>query len=108
MRLLLDESVPRRFRLSLAEHDVRTVVDMGWAGMKNGELLSIAAKHFDAFITVDKNLPCQQNLNKLPLTVIVLESMSNELASLLPLVPALKTALVSLEPRTCLRVALAG
>lgn len=90
MRLLLDESVPRRFRLSLPNHKVRTVVDMGWAGVKNGKLLALAANEFDAFLTVDKNLTYQQNLITLPIAVIVLDAVSNELPALLPLVPALE------------------
>ena len=105
MRLLLNESVPRRFRLSLPNHEVRTVVDMGWAGVKNGKLLALAANEFDAFLTVDKNLPYQQNLITLPIAVIVLDAVSNELPALLPLVPALERELSSLKPRTYIRVA---
>jgi hypothetical protein len=105
MRLLLDESVPRRFRLSLPNHEVRTVIDMGWAGVKNGKLLALAAIEFDAFLTVDKNLPYQQNLITLPITVIVLDALSNELPALLLLVPALERELSSLKPRTYIRVA---
>jgi hypothetical protein len=100
MRLLLDESVPRRFQRSLSGHDVRTVVGMGWSGVKNGKLLALAANEFDAFITVDKNLPYQQNLATLPIAVIVLDSVSNELSALLPLAPSLERALASLSPRT--------
>ncbi len=92
MRLLLDESVPRRFQRSLPEHEIRTVVDMGWSGIKNGKLLALAANEFDPFLTVDTNLPFQQNLATLPVTVIVLDSLSNELSALLPLVPSLKRA----------------
>lgn len=104
MRLLLDESVPSRFRRSLPNHEVRTVVEMGWSGIKNGKLLAFAANEFDAFITVDKNLPYQQNLTALPVAVIVLDAVSNELPALLPLVPVLERALLSLKPRTCTRV----
>ena len=57
MRLLLDESVPVRLRRSLPKHEVRTVVEMGWGGVQNGKLLALAATEFDAFLTVDKNLP---------------------------------------------------
>jgi len=64
MRLLLDESVPSRFRRLLTDHSVRTVVEAGWSGIKNGKLLTLAAAEFDAFITVDKNLSFQQNLEK--------------------------------------------
>jgi hypothetical protein len=105
MHLLLDESVPRRFRHALPSHDVRTVVEMGWSGLKNGELLALAAANrFDAFVTVDKRLPHQQNLTTLPIAVVVLDAISNELSSLLPLVPALDQALATLAPRTCIKV----
>lgn len=56
------------------------MVQEGWSGIKNGKLLALAAARFDAFITVDKNLPYQQN------------------SSRLPLVPALEEALVKLKP----------
>ena len=100
MRLLLDESIPVKLRRSLPKHDVRTVVEMGWSGVKNGKLLALAADAFDAFVTVDKNLAYQQNLTALPVAVIVLDAMSNELAALLPLLPALEQALLSLKPST--------
>jgi predicted nuclease of predicted toxin-antitoxin system len=100
MRLLLDESVPSRLRRSLAGHSVTTVVEAGWSGVTNGKLLALAAMEYDAFITVDKNVPYQQNLGALPIALLVLDSVSNELAALLPLVPALLQELSSLKPRT--------
>ena len=100
MRLLLDESVPSRLRRSLTDHSVRTVVEAGWSGIKNGKLLALAATEFDAFITVDKNLPFQQNLEQLPIALVVIDAVSNELSVLLPLVPALLRELASLKPQT--------
>ena len=105
MRLLLDESVPSRLLRSLVGHEVRTVVEMGWSGVKNGKLLALAGTEFDAFITVDKNLPYQQNLATLPITVIVLDAPSIELSALLPLVPYLERALTSLKLKTYVRIA---
>ena len=93
MRLLLDECVPARLRRALPSHDVSTVVIEGWSGVKNGELLALAAQRFDAFITVDKNLPYQQNTAALPVAVFVLDAVSNELPYLLPLIPALERKL---------------
>lgn len=104
MRLLLDESVPARLARALPLHEVRTVVGMGWSGVKNGRLLALAADGFDAFITVDKNLPYQQNLAALPVAVVVLDAPSNELHALLPLVPVLEARLTTLEPRVCVVV----
>ena len=104
MRLLLDESVPVKLKRLLPDHVVQTVIDMGWSGVKNGELLALAAERFDAFVTVDKNLPYQQNLAALPLAVIVLDAVTNELSVLSPLVPALVITLASLKPRTYVRI----
>lgn len=102
MRLLLDESVPRRRRQHLPAHDVKTVVEMGWSGVKNGALLALAGSGFDAFITVDKNLPYQQNLTTMP--VAVLNASSNEISHLLPLMTHLESTLAQLKPGTCVLV----
>ena len=104
MRLLLDESVPRRLRKALPAHTVKTAVEMGWGGVKNGRLLALAAAEFEAFITVDRNLPYQQNVATLPITVIVLVARSNELQALLPLVPRLEEALATLQPRSLVQI----
>ncbi len=93
MRLLLDECVPARLRRSLSSHEVSTVVIEGWSGVKNGKLLALAAQRFDAFLTVDKNLPYQQNTAALPVAVLVLDVVSNELPCLLRLIPALEREL---------------
>ena len=104
MRLLLDESVPKRLGKYLPRHEVMTVVEMGWGGTKNGALLKLAASSFDAFVTVDKNLPYQQNLPTLPVAVVVLNARSNELHALVDLLPALEDALAQLIPGCCVRV----
>ena len=104
MRLLLDESVPRRLRRALPAHTVKTAVEMGWSGVKNGALMALAAAEFDAFITVDRNLPHQQNVATLPIAVVVLIARSNELHLLLPLVPRLEEALATLQPGTLVEI----
>ncbi len=62
MKLLLDESLPRRLKSLFADHETRTVPEMGWQGTKNGELIRLAAAEFDVFLTADQNLQYQQNL----------------------------------------------
>lgn len=104
MRLLLDESLPRRLRNHLSSYQVSTVVEMGWQGVKNGELLHLAASEFDVFITADKNLRHQQNLATLPISVVVLIASSNELHGLVPLVADLEAAITSLQVRTLVEV----
>ncbi|MEO6278644.1 DUF5615 family PIN-like protein [Roseateles sp.] len=104
MRLLLDECVPARLARELIGHEVRTVVQMGWSGAKNGRLLALAGNEFDALITVDQNLRYQQHEASLPLVVIVLEAHSNQLIVLQRLVPALQSALADLGLRRFLRI----
>ena len=41
-KLLLDECIPRKFKSHLSGYDCLTVPGAGWAGKKNGELLSLA------------------------------------------------------------------
>jgi Domain of unknown function (DUF5615) len=98
VRILLDECVDWRLSRAIAGHDVRTAQQMGWAAIKNGELLALASRHFDAFVTVDRNLSFQQNVQALPIEVIVLHAKTNRLADLLPLVPSLLTAIGSAKP----------
>jgi hypothetical protein len=66
---------------------------MGWAAIRNGELLALASQQFDVFVTVDRNLAFQQNAEVLPIPVIVLRANTNRLSDLRPLVPKLLAAL---------------
>ena len=97
MRILLDESLPRRLRNIFAGHEVATVVEVGWFGVKNGELLELlAATRFDVFVTADQNLQFQQNLSALPIAVAVLVARDNQLESLRPPAMELLSRLSSL------------
>jgi hypothetical protein len=104
VRVLLDESLPRPLAALLSGHEVRTVAAAGWSGVENGELLRLAAGHFDVFITADRNLEHQQNLRTLPLSVVVLVAPTNRLESLAPLVPELLQRLKALPSRRLLRI----
>ena len=97
MKILLDECVDRRFAKELQGHEVNTVPRMGWATIKNGELLALAEQEFDVFVTVDRNLAFQQNLPRFNIAVAVLRASSNRLADLKPLAPKLPPMLSSLE-----------
>ncbi len=69
MRILLDESLPRRLIGELPGHTVSTVTENAWSALENSELLRAAAGSFDAFLTADQNLEYQQNLSELPVAV---------------------------------------
>ena len=89
MKILLDESLPRKLRNDFGEsHEVVTVRDMCWLGKKNGELLRLMTENnFELFVTVDRNLRYQQNLRRLTLTIFVLRAKDNTRATLRLLVP---------------------
>ncbi|MCA1623219.1 MAG: hypothetical protein LC768_15180 [Acidobacteria bacterium] len=71
-----------------AAHEVLTVREMNWLGKRNGELLGLVTlKGFEVFVTMDKNLPKQQNLNKFAITIFVLVGINNKLETLQALVP---------------------
>jgi hypothetical protein len=77
VNVLLDECVDRRLAGFVRGHDAKTVPEVGWAGLKNGDLLARAQHEFDAFVTVDRNLPAQQDLSRFSIAIIVLRSRSN-------------------------------
>ena len=108
MRLLLDESVPGKLKRALPSHYVRTVVESGWSGLKNGKLLAMAAIEFDAVVTVDKNMPYQQNLTTLPIAVVIFDAVSNKSSYLLPLMPELERVLAKLQARSLVWVKSTG
>jgi hypothetical protein len=104
MKLLLDECVTRRLRSSFSGHQVYTVEEAGFKGLKNGHLLRAAAGRFDVLVTVDQNLPYQQNLHTLSIAVLVLVAKRNTLAALQPLIPQSLIALERIQPGEIVRI----
>ena len=98
MRVLLDECGPRALGKELRGHEVKTVSEAGWAGVKNGELLQLAANEFDVFLTIDRNLEYQQNFSGVVLAVVVIHAPSNDIAVLRPLMPAVLAAIPRAKP----------
>jgi predicted nuclease of predicted toxin-antitoxin system len=105
VRVLLDEQLPRQLARHFAGHEVRTVQQQAWAGLKNGVLLTTAqAAGFQVFVTGDRNLEHQQNMAGRQLGVIVLVAPSNALEDLTPLVPEALIAITAVRPGQLLRV----
>ena len=105
MRILLDESVPGRLSPLLVGHTVSTVQRQGWASIKNGELLVLAAREFDVLLTADKGMEYQQNLATLPVSILIVLTRSNRVEDLARAVPAILAALAQLPPRVLRKVA---
>ncbi len=89
MKILLDESLPRKLKYDFGTaHEVYTVRDKGWSGEKNGALLKLMIEAgFDILVTVDQNLPYQQNLDRLEITIVVLAAVNNRREALALLIP---------------------
>jgi hypothetical protein len=98
MKILIDECLPRKLKFSFPGHEVQTVPEMGWSGTKNGELLRLMIGVFDIFVTIDGNLPSQQNLLKLGVALVVLKAHNNTLVTLQPLIADVVSALAELQP----------
>ena len=105
MRLLIDECVDQRLRLLFPDHDCQTARFANLAGLKNGDLLEAAeAAGFDVLITVDQNIPAQQNLAGRKISLLILCGPTNRLRDLEPLVPAALSALHSIGRGDVVRI----
>jgi PIN like domain len=87
MKLLLDECVPRRLKFGFAGHEILTIDEAGFKGLKNGNLIRAVSETFEVLITVDKNIEHQQNKEKLSIAILILSAKSNRYESLSPLIP---------------------
>jgi hypothetical protein len=104
VRVLLDEQMPRELAAELQGHEVRTVAQVGWKGLGNGELLAQASARFDALLTMDKAMPSQQDIARYRIGLVLVRAKSNRIEDLRPLVPEMQRALSRVQPGTLLRV----
>jgi predicted nuclease of predicted toxin-antitoxin system len=104
MRVLLDEQLPIDLAPQLRLHAVETVVDGGWAGIKNGELLSRMRGDYDVLITMDRGIEFQQQISTLPFRIVVIRARSNRMQHLSPLVPTILAAIAAAKPGRVQRV----
>ena len=102
MKIIIDECVPSIVKRGLPERNIVSVQDMGWAGIKNGELLRLVAAEFDVFITSDKNLRHQQNLATIDLAILLLPS--NQVPVVKALLPNINDALSVIDPRDFIEI----
>jgi predicted nuclease of predicted toxin-antitoxin system len=100
MRLLLDECLPKRTKslFAAAGHVCQTVQEAGLSGKENGELLTLAEERFDVLVTIDRNLPHQQNIQHKKISVLIIRTASNDLDDIRPHVPAALAALRTIRP----------
>ena len=105
MRVLLDENLPYQLRQLFPDTiEVITVGYRGWKGKENGELLRMAAEEFDAFITTDRGILYEQNLEEIQLGIVLLEANRNHYEALAPLISQVNTVLKTLQKGQVVRV----
>ena len=104
MKLLLDECVTRHLKRDLAGHEVDTVEDAGFKGLENGDLLKAVSGAYEVLITVDRNLPYQQNLAGLNIAILILAAKRNSYLRLKPLIPRALSALQSIQVGDVIRI----
>lgn len=76
MKVLLDENLDHALRTILGQHDVATVTYMGWAGLKNGELIRAPEDGgFDVLLTGDQTLCREQTLAGFHLAIVALSAI---------------------------------
>lgn len=104
MKLLLDECVVYNLKRDLVGHEVSTVVEARFGGLENGELLRAASGEYDVFITVDRNLPFQQDIGSFQIAVLILIARGITYPDLKSLVPEVLASLSTIQPGELLRV----
>jgi hypothetical protein len=95
MNILLDECVPWPLHKLLSGHHCATPTQRGWGGIENGELIRLAEKHFDLFITSDQNIRYQQNLagRRIP----ILELSTNDLYRIQAVAPLIQATIAMMR-----------
>lgn|SRR5690242_5364458 len=106
MKILLDECVPRHLKshFSTGAHQCSTVPEAGFAGLLNGELLRMAERNFDVFVTLDKGIPYQQNLGGFQIAVVIIRAKSSRIEDILAHVEACLIAFASIRPGQVLQI----
>lgn len=104
MKLLLDECVTRYLKRDLTSHEVHTVEEAGFKGLENGALLKAASGVYEVLITVDSNIPYQQNIAGLSIAILILAAKRNSYAHLKPLVPRALNVLESMNVGDVIRI----
>jgi len=100
--VILDENIPRKLVSLLHGHRVTTVPERGWGGVKNGRLMALIDGNYDVFVTADRNLRYQQNLEGRHISII--EVPFNESAKLLPRASELLLAIERCLPGSYLKI----
>ena len=104
MRILLDECVNPRLRDAFPGHEVITVAEANWRTMRDSELLSLASRLFDVFVTTDRGFASQHNLKNLAVGIVLIRVRKNRMEYYRPLLSALLDAVERVQPGQIIEV----
>ncbi len=105
MKILLDENIDVAFKEYFKEYNISTVHDEGWQSKQNGELLKLAVDNeFNFLLTLDKNIKYQQNLKKINIRIILINSKNSKLDTLKDFITQIKDTLNSNPVETIIEI----
>jgi len=105
LKLILDHNIDWRLKKHLIGHDVKTVQELGWSDVMNGELLTlIEDAGFQVFLTADSNIKKQQNMDGRKIGIVVLRVHNNRLATHRVMVNEMFSAINSIEPANVIEI----
>jgi len=90
--------MPRKLRRDLPEFSIRTAQEQGWSSYKNGQLLALAVEEFDVFVTIDQRMRHQQDLQKLSIGIVVIDTRDTRFETIRAHVEELREAIARVRP----------
>ena len=94
MKILLDECVTKHLKPHLTGHEVATVREMGWSGVKNGNLMTLCVENgFEILLTIDKNIRHQQSIDRYSIIIVILNCYSSKVEELIEFLPEFEAQL---------------
>ncbi len=99
MKILFNECFPRTLkRLVNAKHEIVWTQDTAFRSLEDKDLLAAAiAENFTVFVTVDQNIPYQQQLLNFPMAVVNILTLSNAAPHLKQFMPPLNKILETIK-----------
>ncbi len=106
MRIILDEGLPQQLKRAISGHEVKTVPELGCAGVRNVDLIQYLSEHdCDVFVTSNRNLAPMMGMAGTKITVVILDAKSNRFSALEPLITKFHEILKNPLPGQAIRIA---
>ena len=105
MKIILDEGLPLQLKSAILGHEVKTVPELGCAGVRNVDLIKYLSEHgCDVFVTSSHNQAPMMGMAGTKITVVILQAKSNRFSELEPLIPKFSEMLKQPRPGQSVRI----